>query len=47
MNNGKVLWAKNLEIRSANFKAINYNENETKDGENLDVPIKDLGNVDF
>lgn len=29
MNNGKVLWCKNLEIRTANLKAINSAEVES------------------
>ncbi|KRW99243.1 WD40-repeat-containing domain [Pseudocohnilembus persalinus] len=48
MNNGKLLWAKNLEIRSANLKAINTNDKEAvKDGENLHINMKELGSFDF
>jgi coatomer subunit beta' len=47
MNNGKVLWAKNLDIRTSNLKAINVADESIKDGDNLTVNIKDLGSVDF
>lgn len=48
MNNGKLVWAKNLEINSANLKAVNVNdENLVKDGETIDIQRKELGTCDY
>ena len=48
MNNGKLIWAKNLEIFSANLKALNVKDQEAiKDGEKISLPTKDLGTCDL
>lgn len=48
MNNGKLVWAKNLEIFSANLKALNVkDEDAIKDGEKVSLQTKDLGTCDI
>jgi coatomer subunit beta' len=47
-SNGKLIWAKNLEIFSANLKALNTNDEEAiKDGEKITIQPKDLGSCDI
>ncbi len=47
-SNGKVVWAKNLDIQNVNLKAINVSDEESvKDGEKINVQIKDLGVSDI
>lgn len=48
ISNGKVIWAKNLEIQSSNLKAINMADEENlKDGEKMNVQVKELGVSDI
>lgn len=48
ISNGKVIWAKNLDIQHVNLKAINVNDEEAiKDGEKINVQVKDLGVSDI
>jgi len=43
-----VIWAKNLDIQHVNLKAINVSDEEAiKDGEKINVQIKDLGVSDI
>ena len=44
-SSGKIIWAKDNEIQSANVK--NAVESQVLDGENLIVPVKDLGHCDI
>jgi len=44
MNNGKVIFAKNLDLLSTNMKAISEN---LKDGEIVKPNVKELGHSDF
>lgn len=45
MNNGKVLWAKSMEILTSNLKAIDLIEN--KPGERVDISSKEIGHTDI
>ena len=38
MNNGKILWAKSMEILTSNLKAIDLQKN--KSGERVDISSK-------
>jgi len=48
ISNGKVIWAKNLDIQNVNLKAVNVSDEEAvKDGEKINVQVKDLGVSDI
>ena len=46
-SNGKVILAKNLEILTTNLKAIDTTEDQIKDGEKINVQMKELGVADI
>ncbi|EGR29436.1 hypothetical protein IMG5_155860 [Ichthyophthirius multifiliis] len=47
-SNGKMIYAKNLDMFTVNLKAININEDNTKEGDNIQgINAKDLGTSDF
>ncbi|EGR29953.1 hypothetical protein IMG5_145440 [Ichthyophthirius multifiliis] len=47
-SNGKIIYAKNLEVFTSNLKAINTTEDNIKEGENIPgINVKDLGAADF
>lgn len=47
-SNGKVVWAKNLDIQTVNLKAINVSDEEAiKDGEKVNAQVKELGVSDI
>ncbi|KAH0792969.1 coatomer subunit beta' [Histomonas meleagridis] len=43
-NNGRVFWARNNEIQSANLNQASFGDN---DGESVDLTIKDVANSEF
>jgi len=44
-NNGKFIWAKHSEIQQANLRSVN--SSEYKDGERLQLSVKDLGSCEI
>ena len=47
MNNGKIIFAKNLDISTSNVKAVNYVEENFADGDQVKPNFKELGHSDF
>ena len=46
-SNGKLIYAKNMEIYSVNLKALNVNDCDVKDNEKINVNAKELGNCEI
>jgi len=47
LSNGKIVWAKNLELCFANLKELNVNDESIKDGEKIFPSVKELGMSDI